>query len=177
MLFLLLFIALGSAVQAQTNAVKAAAGKAPPAPTEINSAAADFDLNARVAVYRGHVVVVDPQMKLKCDQLVVFIPPSGERLNHIEAQTNVVIDFADSHGQTTHALADLAVYRYLVQNGATNETVTLTGKPQVENSQGTLTGDQIVWDRANGRLTATNPYMKSKQNIQGTTNAAPLKLF
>lgn len=64
-----------------------------------------------------------------------------------------------------------------MQNGATNETVTLTGKPQVENSQGTLTGDQIVWDRANGRLTATNPYMKSKQNIQGTTNAAPLKLF
>jgi len=172
-LFLLLSIALADAVQAQTNVVK----NPPRGPTEINSDTADFDLNARLAVYRGHVVVVDPQMNLKCEKLVVFIPPSGERLNHIEAQTNVVIDFADSHGQTTHAVADLAVYRFLVQNGATNETVTLTGNPQVENVQGTLTGDQINWDRANGRLTATNPHMKSKQNFEGGTNAAPLKLF
>ncbi len=176
-LFLLLSIALCGAAQAQTNVVPSAAKKAPPAPTEINSDTADFDLNARLAVYRGNVVVIDPQMKLKCDKLVVYIPPSGERLNHIEAQTNVVIDFADSHGQTTHAIADLAVYRYLMQNGATNETVTLTGNPQVENTQGTLTGDQINWDRANGRLTATNPHMKSKQNFEGGTNAAPLKLF
>ena len=83
-LFLLLSIALCGAVQAQTNAVKGAAAKSPPAPTEINSDTADFDLSAsaRQAVYRGHVVVVDPQMKLKCEQLVVYLPPSGERVNH-----------------------------------------------------------------------------------------------
>ena len=178
-LLLLLSIALCGAVQAQTNAVKGAATKSPPAPTEINSDTADVDLSAsaRQAVYRGHVVVVDPQMKLKCEQLVVYLPPSGERVNHIVAQTNVVIDFADQQGQMTHAVADLADYRYLVSNGVTNETVTLTGNPQVENSQGTLTGDPINWDRGNNRMTATNPHMKSKPAVEGSTNAPPLKLF
>ena len=155
--------------------VKAPAKAKPP--TEIDSDTADFDLNIHQAIYRNHVVVVDPQMKLKCEQLVVYLPPSGERVNHIVAQTNVVIDFADQQGQMTHAVADLADYRYLVSNGVTNETVTLTGNPQVENSQGTLTGDPINWDRGNNRMTATNPHRKSKPAVEGSTNAPPLKLF
>jgi lipopolysaccharide transport protein LptA len=167
----------GGLAAAQTNAPAGSA--APRPPTEINSDTADFDMNARQAVYRGHVVVVDPQMTLKCDQLVVFIPPTGERLNHIEAQTNVVIDFIDSHGQTAHATGDLGVYRYSVQNGSTNETVTLTGSPQVESPQGTLTGSEIIWDRASNRLSAKNPIMKFKRDLNDSpgTNASPVKLF
>ena len=124
-------------------------------------------------------MVNDPQMKLQCDRLVVFIPQSGERLNHIEAQTNVVIDFSDSHGQTAHATGALAVYRYFVQNGATNETVTLTGSPQVESPQGTMTGSKITWDRANNGLHVYDPRMISKQNLNEGfgTNSSPLKLF
>ena len=175
-IFFLLILAIYGAASAQTNTPV----KAPPrAPTEINSDGAEFDLNARQAVYHGHVVVVDPQMKLQCERLVVFIPQPGERLNRIEAQTNVVIDFSDNHGATARATGSLAVYRYLVGNGATNETVTLTGDPKVESVQGTLTGDQIIWDRGGNRLRATGPHMIFKQNLnQGLgTNGAPVKLF
>jgi lipopolysaccharide transport protein LptA len=156
--FLFLAVLTGALAPAQTNTP--ANGAAPRSPTEINSDAADFDLNARLAVYRGHVMVNDPQ-------------------NHIEAQTNVVIDFSDSHGQTAHATGALAVYRYFVQNGATNETVTLTGSPQVESPQGTMTGSKITWDRANNGLHVDDPRMISKQNLNEGfgTNSSPLKLF
>ena len=172
---LILTLALCGVAQAQTNVVKTV----PRAATEINSDAAEFDLNARQAVYHGHVVVNDPQMKLVCERLVVFMPQTGERLNHIEAQTNVVIDFSDNHGATARATGSLAVYRYLVQNGATNETVTLTGNPQVESAQGTLTGDQIIWDRGNNRLRATEQHMIFRKSLNDNigSNAAPIKLF
>ncbi len=55
-------------------------------------------------------------------------------------------------GQTNHATGDKAVYVYSEQGGVTNETVTLTGNPQMENAQSTLTGDPIVWDRACRRI-------------------------
>src|SRR5258708_2206300 len=132
--------------------------------THIDSDGADFDMNGRTAIYRGNVRVNDPGMKLTCAWLVADLPQSG-RMNHIVAETNVVIDFTNEKGDTIHATGDKAVYNYKVQNGATNETVTLTGNPSAENAQGTLTGDEIVWDRANNQLHATNQKMIFRQNL------------
>ena len=94
--------------------------------------------------------VDDPQMKLTCEQLTADMPQAGGRPNHIVAETNVVIDFTDDKGQTNHATSDKAVYDLQVQDGVTNETVTLTGNPRrVENAQGTQAGDVIIWNRVN----------------------------
>jgi lipopolysaccharide export system protein LptA len=118
----------------------------------ITSASADFDLSGHEAIYRGQVRVDDPQMKLACERLVADIPQSGGRVNHIVAETNVVIDFTDDKGQTNHVTCDKAVYVLKVQDGVTNETTTLTGNPQprMENAQGTQAGDVIIWSRVNG---------------------------
>jgi lipopolysaccharide export system protein LptA len=65
-----------------------------------------------------------------------------------------------------------------VQNGLTNETVTLTGNAKVENAQGWLTGEPIVWDRANNSLHAENQKMIFRQNIgdvMANTNAPAVK--
>jgi lipopolysaccharide transport protein LptA len=146
---------------AQTNAPAA-----PRAPTRIYSDSVDFDMNtnARTATYRGHVRVDDPQMKLTCAWLVADLPESGH-MNHIVAETNVVIDFTDDKGQTNHATSDKAVYDYNVQGAATNETVTLTGHPQVENAQETINGEPIVWDRANNHFSAVNETMVFRQSL------------
>jgi lipopolysaccharide transport protein LptA len=136
----------------------------------------DFDLNTHQAVYQGNVRVDDPQMKLTCTHLVVYLPESGGRPNRIVAETNVVIDFADEKSQKMHATSDKSVYVYAIQNGATNETVTLTGNAKVENAQGWLTGEPIVWDRASNHLTATNQKMIFRQNLDGAktgTNLPP----
>jgi lipopolysaccharide transport protein LptA len=140
----------------------------PRAPTKIDSDSADFDLNGRQAVYRGDVRVDSPQMKLTCAQLTVDLPPEGGRINHIVAETNVVIDATDEKGATNHVTSDKAVYDYNVQNAVTNETITLTGNPQIVNAQGTNTADVIVWDKANGHVHETNPHM-SGQSLGGAT--------
>jgi lipopolysaccharide transport protein LptA len=147
---------------AQTNAPAT-----PRATTRIDSDSVDFDMNtnARTATYLGHVRVDDPQMKLTCVWLLADLPQGGGHINHIVAETNVVIDFADDKGQTNHATSDKAVYDYNVQGTVTNETVTLTGRAQVENVQEMLKGEPIVWDRANNHFSAVNETMVFRQNL------------
>lgn len=141
----------------------------PRQPTRIESDSVDFDLTAHRAIYRGHVRVEDPEMKLNCEWLTADLPQEGGRINHIVAETNVVADFTDEKGQMMHATGDKAVYVYDMQNGVTNETVTLTGNPELENAQGKSTGDVIVWDRARNHLDITNPKIVFHQNINGAT--------
>jgi lipopolysaccharide transport protein LptA len=138
-------------------------------PMRIESESVDFDLTARKATYHRRVRMDDPEIKLICENLTADLPQEGGRINHIVAETNVVIDFTDDKGQTMHATGDKMVYDYAVQNGATNETVTLTGNPELENAQGKSTGDVIVWDRARNHLDITNPKIVFHQNINGAT--------
>jgi lipopolysaccharide transport protein LptA len=167
--FWLMILAAGGSLlaQAQTNTT----GTLPTATrlTLISSASADFDLAGREAIYHGHVRVDDPQMKLACEQLIADVPQAGGHVNHIVAETNVVIDFVDNKkSQTNHATGDKAVYVYSEQGGVTNETITLTGNPQMETADGnTLTGDVIVWDRQNNHLSASNQKMIFRQNLSG----------
>jgi lipopolysaccharide transport protein LptA len=166
------FFALASVrtVSAQTNAPAA------PHLTRIDSVSGLFDGTGHKAIYSGNVRVDDPDMKLTCEWLVVDLPQSGGRVSHIVAETNVVIDFTDEKGQTNHATSDKAVYNYNVQGAVTNETVTLTGNARAENAQVILTGEPIIWNRANGGLTATNEHTIFRQNLDGATtmtNAPP----
>jgi len=150
----------------------------PRPPTQIEADRADFDLARRSATYFGHVRVDDPDMKLRCEWLTADLPQAGGRVNLIIAETNVVIDFADEKGQPYHATGDKVVYFYRVQDGVTNETITLTGNPpQIEDALGTQTGDEIIWDRAHNRLSIPrNARLVSRQNLNGATsvtNAPP----
>jgi len=171
----LIAIAAGCSLlaHAQTNATSTL--PMPRGPTLISSDRGDFDLAGHEATYLGNVRVDDPQMKLTCEQLIADVPQTGGHVNHIVATTNVVIDFLDNKGRTNHATGDKAVYVYSEQGGVTNETVTLTGNPQMESSDGnTLNGDVIVWDRQNNHLSASNQRMKFHQNLNGAaagTNA------
>jgi lipopolysaccharide transport protein LptA len=168
-------------VHAQTNLIEAATNSAPAVnstprpPTRIDSDSADFDMNSKVrkAFYHGHVVVTDPQMKLTCMELVADIPQAGH-ISHIVAETNVVIDFADDRGQTNHVTSDKAVYDYHVLNGLTNETVTFTGSPRVENAQSIITAEPIVWDRTKGMFHFSNQKMIFKQSLNFMPTNSPV---
>ena len=159
--FVVIAVLGGLMGHAQTNAPGAL--PTPRAPMFIHADSADFDLNGHQGIWRWHVRVDDPQMKLTCERLVADMPQAGGRPNHIVAETNVVIDFTDTKGQTNHATGDKAVYVYSEQGGVTNKTVTLTGNPQMENAQGTQAGDVIIWDRANNKIHFDNPHMISHQ--------------
>jgi lipopolysaccharide export system protein LptA len=167
-----------ASVPAATNAAVALPPKPRP-PTRIEAdGPADFDLTGRRMIYRDHVRVDDPDMKLRCEWLAADLPQDGGHVTNIVAETNVVIDFADEKGQPYHATGDKLVYFYQVQGGVTNETLTLTASPaQIEDALGTQTGDEIVWDRARNRLSIPrNPKLVSHQNLNGAlpgTNSPP----
>jgi lipopolysaccharide transport protein LptA len=177
-IFILLLALAVVALRAQTNSP----AKADPAaqPTEINSDTADFDLNGRHAEYRGHVVVLAAKLKLQCDRLLVELPENGQsHVNHVSAETNVVIDFTDEKNSTYHVTAANAVYSYAIANGKTNELVVLTGSPKVETAEATITSEPLTWDRGTGHFIFNNPHMISRQGLGGTdgTNAVAPKLF
>jgi lipopolysaccharide export system protein LptA len=161
----------------------AATNSVPRVATEISSDRADFDLDARHAVYYGNVFVDDPKMKLNCERLTVMLPQSGGRPERIIAEKNVVIDFTDDKGQTNHVTSQKAVYTYKVESGVTNEVMTFTGDPQPELKNATMiqTGDVIVWTRANDadHIHITNPHTVPLQNLNSNskTNAASPKFF
>jgi lipopolysaccharide transport protein LptA len=152
-------------LQAQTNSI--ATTNSAPQVTHIDSDRADFDLNARTATYLGNVRVTDSQMKLTCQWLVADLPQSGH-INHIVAETNVVIDVLQN-GQMTHATGDKAVYDYNVQNGVTNEIVTLTGNPEVTSPQMHMLADVITWDRIHNTFSAQNQ-RGTIENFSGAEN-------
>lgn len=130
---------------------------------------ADFDLGGRRVIYHEHVRVDSANMKLTCEWLAADLPQTGGRVTNIVAESNVVVDATDEKGQKMHATGDRAVYVYRVENGVTNETVTLTGNARLENAQGWLTGDSIIWDRVHERLSVpSNPKMIFHQAITST---------
>lgn len=166
-----------------TNAAPASAtstNAAAKALTEITSDTADFDLNARQAVYHGHVRVTDPQVQMTCGELTVNLPKSGERLSRVVAETNVVINFQDEKGQKYHVTAAKAVYDYHVAGDTTNETVTFTGNPRVETAQSIIESEPMIWNRTENKFQFVNPRMISTENFKpmtGTNSGPALKLF
>jgi len=166
-------------VNANTNAVNQILAlvttNPPPAKPQIHpetvieaEGAADFDQaeHGLRVIYRDHVRVESPGLKLWCEWLAADLDQATGHVTNIVAKTNVVIDATDDQGQKMHANGDQAVYVYNVVSGVTNETVTLTGNAKAEYKEITLTGDPIIWDRGNDRLTVpTNPKMVFHQNI------------
>jgi len=195
-------LAIGGTLRAQTNATTNATATVsantnavsqilalvttnpPPARPQIHpetvieaDGAADFDQaeHGLRVIYRDHVRVESPGLKLWCEWLVADLDHATGRVTNIIAETNVVIDATDSQGQKMHATGDKAIYVFKDISGSTNETVTLTGNAKVEYKDITLTGEPIIWDRTHDSLTVpTNPKMVSHQNIipgAGGTNS------
>lgn len=166
----ILMAGLGFVLHAQTNSTAPPAKPAARPLTQISSDSVDFDMQTRMAVYRGHVRVEDPQMTLACEILTAKVPETGGGFESVVAEHNVVIDTTDAKGQPNRATGDKVVYTYKVEGAVTNELVELTGNPRLEAPQGTLTGDLILWDKARNHVRATNQKMTFRA---GGTNIFP----
>jgi lipopolysaccharide transport protein LptA len=174
---LLLILAAGVMLNAQTNPAAPESATPAPAlvaptnaaarvrpPTEIHSTSGEFNLKSNVFVYTENVRVDDPQMKLTCDLLTVAAPKLTQgKFNQAVADGHVVIDWQDEKGQPNHATANRAVYTYSITNTVTNAIVELTGNAIVTNTQITVVGEPIIWNRLDGRISYTNGFTKVHQ--------------
>jgi lipopolysaccharide transport protein LptA len=151
-------------LRAQTNSIPP---PKPRAPTQIFSDKVEMDVKDRSAIYSGNVRVEDPQMKMTCELLTARMITNSTKIESIVAERNVVIDGIDNKGETSHGTADKLVYTFKIMNGVTNETIELTGKPQLTNTMGGFVGDPIKWDITSGRITA----LGHETRINSKTNA------
>jgi lipopolysaccharide export system protein LptA len=138
-----------------------------------------MDLNNRWITYQDRVCVIDRQMVMTCEWLMANLPQPGEHITNIVAQTNVVGDFVDDKNQKWHVTGDKGVYAYHVQNGVTNETITLTGNPpEIEEgpATNTMTGDAIIYNLITKKVRIENPtsvFWYETNAPAGTNSLAP----
>jgi lipopolysaccharide export system protein LptA len=138
----------------------------PRGPIFIHSAGpAVVDMENHWVTYSDDVLVTNPEMKLTCEWAKADFPGDWGQATNVVAQTNVVVDYIDPKGQKGRALGDKAVYLFQIENGLTNETVTLTGDPTNnppaveagENFTNRQIGSQIVYDVRTGKVTFFQP--------------------
>jgi lipopolysaccharide transport protein LptA len=114
-----------------------------PQESEVTVITADrltYDSEARRATFEEHVVVTDPDLSLKSDQLTAEFNERNEVIS-IEAKGNVVIEQADKS-------AWAGVARYDVQEGK----ITLLESPRVKSGKDMLEGEVITFWRNESRL-------------------------
>lgn len=160
-LWVLPLLLAASLFAAETNRPPARPG------LEIKASFSIFDLKNSTAYYSNNVVLTDPPAKpgdaptiLHCHELTARRSASN-KIDTIVAFGKVEMDQGDTHARGEHALYT-----------ATNEQIVLTGgQPMLYSSQGTNTGDVIIYDRLNGKLFITNV----TTILPGTslTNASP----
>jgi lipopolysaccharide transport protein LptA len=172
-----IMILTGAAMLAVAQTNPPAAATAPRPPTIITSDHADFDMNAHRAIYEGNVHVDHPEMKLTSAWLTVDLPESGGHLNHVVAETNVVVDFVNQSGEKYHVTSAKAVYDYKVVGTVTNETVTFTGQPVVTTATSRIESEPMIWDRIKNKFSFFGPKMISTGAPGSTNGAAMPKLF
>ena len=122
----------------------------------------EYDLNRGRAIYRGNVVVRDPQMYMTCQILTAQFQTGtnntaaagqpmisnqlGGRIISITAEEGVaIINLQDK----SEARGDKAYY------SAETETVVLSGvRPSIRSGRNTIRADRIIFDRLQGKFRA-----------------------
>ena len=169
---LILLLALGAgAAWAQTNS--------PTNKMHIQAKTVSYDNNTHETIFLGDVLVTDPKIKLRCERLAVIMPQKGERLSHLTAETNVVIDVVEDN-QARHITSHKATYDYSVVNSVTNEVIMFTGlptqKPLITMPDGSvMSSEPIIWDRAANKIKFSD-FHGIMQSLTDSNSASPLKL-
>ncbi|MBN1269021.1 MAG: hypothetical protein JXB04_05495 [Kiritimatiellae bacterium] len=108
--------------------------------TVITSDKLTFDYRKQFALFEGHVVVIDPEMKLAADTMTVRFG-NDERVESIVAEGSVRIEQEDKTAWAGHATYDVA-----------SGKMTLEQEPRVQRGKDLLTGTTITFWRDENRM-------------------------
>jgi lipopolysaccharide export system protein LptA len=136
--------------------------------------ARQYRVDRKRAQFVGGVYISHPQMAWASENLTVYLPAGGGRIEQINAEQAVAFDLVDEFGRKVKGRGERAVYRYNVVRGVTNNLVELTGNPVLETTNGVFFGQRIILDLGNGRLIAPASYRIRGTVPGGATNAFEL---
>ncbi len=122
------------------------------APIEINADALEVFQEENRAVFSGHVVAIQEQVRLKSDKMTVFYKSPEEKktneqqdaIQKIMVEGNVFMTTPDETASGLNGVYDVENKRILL-----NDNVVLT------RGKNTLKGDKLVYDMASGKSTVS----------------------
>jgi lipopolysaccharide export system protein LptA len=159
---LLVFIAAFAAGAALSGTLHAAPAKPATAshdnnaPIDISSDSFQADLNAKSGVYSGNVIVVQGDMRLRCNQLRVLTV--NGKADKIHATGNVVVD-----APSGTATGDDGIY------SVGPRTVVVTGNVVLKKGKNVMQGTRGTFNMATGEMALVSA--KSAQNPGGRVKA------
>lgn len=112
----------------------AAAPKAPRGNTTVTSDRLEFDYKDYMALFEGHVTIVDPQFTMKADKMLIHFENTNDvsRVDAVGSVSMVSLDRKATCGRAT----------YTRSNGA----IVLSENPVVQKGENTLRGEKItIW--------------------------------
>ena len=114
-----------------------AAAETAPAPTRTNTVITadhmEFDYQRQIAVFEGHVVVVDPEIRMKSERMTVIFSEDKD-VKQATASGNVIIENAD-----IRATCARAVYSRI------RAEIVLIGNAVLTRDKDTVSGDKITY--------------------------------
>ncbi len=126
------------------------------------------------AHFDGGVRIVHPRLNWVCQTMDVDSPNPG-RSKDVTMIAEQAVEFGLKSGTNSdnepdiHGTCNRAVYTYATMPTGTNDTMTLTGNPILETTNGVVKNDILILDCANNKLMAPGPY-----KIYGTATASPI---
>lgn len=134
----------------------------------------NYTVTTAAAHFEGGVRIVHPRLDWVCQTMNVDSPnPNSKDVTMVAEQDvefNLKAGAEEQQLQNVHGTCNRAVYNYAVTPGRTNDTMTLTGNPILETTNGIIKNKILILDCANDKLMAPGRY-----KIYGTnTLASPI---
>jgi len=136
----------------ESNRLAATAAASTNEPTVVTSQRLSVDYAHNTGTFEGNVLAVDPRITVRADKMTVFFASTNavtdvntnatRTVDMIIAESGVVITTPENK----KANSDHAVYT------AVDGKVVLTGHPQVQSPDGTVTGTRIIFWRGQDKM-------------------------
>ncbi len=121
--------------------------------TTIDSDLGDINYEKRIATFEGNVIAIDPQLKLTCAKMIVYLDSKSDEVAKIDAIGNVHM-----YHQGKEAIGEKA--RFTRETGI----IVLTGtKPKLKDEKGNWIvsrGEGIIYDLHTKQMRVDKPTME-----------------
>jgi lipopolysaccharide export system protein LptA len=130
-----------------------------------------YTVTTNTALFRGGVRIVHPRLNWVCQTMNVDSPNPNSKDVTMTAEEAVEFNLKSRTDQdrieNVHGTCNHAVYSYAVTPSSTNDTMTLTGNPILETTNGIIKNKVLILDCANNKLMAPGRY-----KIYGTNSTS-----
>jgi lipopolysaccharide export system protein LptA len=138
-----------------------------------------YTVSTNTARFEGGVRIIHPRLNWVCQTMNVDSPnPNAKDVTMTAEQAvefNLKAGTDENQLQDVHGTCNHAVYNYAITPSGTNDTMTLTGNPILETTNGIFKNKILILDCANNKLMAPGRYKIYGTNA--TTTPIPTNVF